>query len=92
MTHSSHKSDRPQTELRSKHKLNAYPASAGSSADTACPKIQPPRHVVPHAGLNQCAPFSSESSLFENEFTDWISAQNNWVEKNGIPGADLRPW
>jgi hypothetical protein len=31
-------------------------------------------------------------SLFETEFSDWISAQNNWVEKNGIPGADLRPW
>ena len=29
---------------------------------------------------------------FENEFGDWIAAQNSWVEKNGIPGADLRPW
>jgi hypothetical protein len=29
---------------------------------------------------------------FEAEFGDWIAAQNNWVEKNGIPGADLRPW
>jgi hypothetical protein len=29
---------------------------------------------------------------FEAEFGDWIAAQNNWVEKNGIPGTDLRPW
>ena len=29
---------------------------------------------------------------FENEFGDWIAAQNSWVEKHGIPGADLRPW
>jgi prophage antirepressor-like protein len=31
-------------------------------------------------------------SQFETEFSDWIAAQNSWVEKNGIPGADLRPW
>ncbi len=29
---------------------------------------------------------------FEAEFGDWIAAQNNWVEKNGIPGTDLRLW
>jgi hypothetical protein len=29
---------------------------------------------------------------FETEFSDWIAAQNTWVEKQGIPGADLRPW
>jgi hypothetical protein len=29
---------------------------------------------------------------FEAEFGDWIAAQNNWVESNGIPGSDLRPW
>jgi PHD/YefM family antitoxin component YafN of YafNO toxin-antitoxin module len=29
---------------------------------------------------------------FETEFGDWIAAQNTWVEKQGIPGADLRPW
>ena len=29
---------------------------------------------------------------FEAEFGDWIAAQNNLVEKNGIPGADMRPW
>jgi DNA-damage-inducible protein D len=33
-----------------------------------------------------------KSSLFETEFSDWIAAQNDWVEKNGIPGADLLPW
>jgi hypothetical protein len=70
------------------HKLN----SSQASADTAFPKIQPPRHGVPDADLNEDAPFSSESSLFETEFSNWIAAQNNWVEKNGIPGADLRPW
>jgi hypothetical protein len=92
MTHSSHKPDRPQTELRSKNKLNAYPASGGSTAATACPKIQPHRHGDPDADFNEGAPFSSESSQFETEFSDWIAAQNNWVEKYGIPGADLLPW
>jgi PHD/YefM family antitoxin component YafN of YafNO toxin-antitoxin module len=29
---------------------------------------------------------------FEAEFGNWIAAQNTWVEKQGIPGADLRPW
>jgi PHD/YefM family antitoxin component YafN of YafNO toxin-antitoxin module len=29
---------------------------------------------------------------FEAEFGDWIAAQNTWVEKQGIPGTDLRPW
>jgi PHD/YefM family antitoxin component YafN of YafNO toxin-antitoxin module len=29
---------------------------------------------------------------FESEFADWIAAQNAYVEKRGIPGADLRPW
>ena len=33
-----------------------------------------------------------QRSQFETEFSDWIAAQNSWVEKNGIPGADLRPW
>jgi hypothetical protein len=92
MTHSSHKSDRPKTEFRSEHKFNAYPASGGSTADTACPKLQLPQHGVPGGDLHEGAPFSSESRQFETEFSDWIAAQNNWVEKNGIPGADLRPW
>jgi PHD/YefM family antitoxin component YafN of YafNO toxin-antitoxin module len=29
---------------------------------------------------------------FENEFGEWIAAQNTWVENQGIPGSDLRPW
>jgi hypothetical protein len=29
---------------------------------------------------------------FEREFGEWIQAQNSWVEQNGVPGADLRPW
>jgi hypothetical protein len=29
---------------------------------------------------------------FEREFGEWIQAQNAWVEQNGVPGADLRPW
>jgi hypothetical protein len=78
--------------MTTNHKLNASQASAGSTADTACPKIQSPRHGVPHADLNEGATFSSEINQFEAEFSDWIAAQNSWVEKNGIPGADLLPW
>ena len=29
---------------------------------------------------------------FEAEFGDWIASQNDRVEADGIPGADLRPW
>ena len=29
---------------------------------------------------------------FENEFGDWIGAQNEHFENHGIPGSDLRPW
>lgn len=32
------------------------------------------------------------SLKFESEFSDWIAAQNNWVEKHDIPGVQLRPW
>ena len=39
---------------------------------------------------NTC--LATRKKEFENEFGDWIAAQNSWVEKNGIPGADLRPW
>ena len=74
------------------HKLNASQAFAGSTSDAACPKIQLPHHGVPDAGLNEGAPFSSEINPFEAEFSDWIAAQNSWVEKNGIHGADLLPW
>ena len=35
---------------------------------------------------------ASRKKKFEAEFGDWISAQNTWVEKQGIPGSDLRPW
>ena len=35
---------------------------------------------------------AARKKKFEAEFGDWIAAQNNWVEKNGIPGADLLPW
>lgn len=35
---------------------------------------------------------AARKKKFEAEFGDWIAAQNNWVEKNGIPAADLRPW
>ena len=35
---------------------------------------------------------AARKKKFETEFADWIAAQNIWVEKNGIPGADLRPW
>jgi hypothetical protein len=36
--------------------------------------------------------FASRKKKFETEFGDWIAAQNTWAEKQGIPGADLRPW
>jgi PHD/YefM family antitoxin component YafN of YafNO toxin-antitoxin module len=35
---------------------------------------------------------ATRKKAFEAEFGDWIAAQNTWVEKQGIPGADLRPW
>lgn len=35
---------------------------------------------------------AARKKKFETEFSDWIAAQNTWVEKQGIPGADLRPW
>jgi hypothetical protein len=35
---------------------------------------------------------AARKKKFEAEFGDWIAAQNTWVEKQGIPGADLRPW
>ena len=35
---------------------------------------------------------ASRKKKFEAEFGEWIAAQNTWVEKHGIPGADLRPW
>jgi hypothetical protein len=85
-------SGRQQTALPSNQKLNAHQTSAGSTADTAHPKVQSPRHGVPDGDLNACASLSSKSCPFETEFGDWIAAQNSWVESKGIPGADLRPW
>ena len=35
---------------------------------------------------------AARKNKFETEFGDWITAQNAWVEKQGIPGADMRPW
>jgi PHD/YefM family antitoxin component YafN of YafNO toxin-antitoxin module len=35
---------------------------------------------------------ASRKKKFEAEFGEWIAAQNMWVEKQGIPGSDLRPW
>jgi len=35
---------------------------------------------------------ATRKEKFEREFGAWIQAQNAWVEQNGIPGADLRPW
>jgi hypothetical protein len=35
---------------------------------------------------------AARRKAFEAEFAGWISAQNEWVEAHGIPGADLRPW
>ena len=43
------------------------------------------------ANQNQASP-AARKKEFESEFGDWIAAQNTWVENQGIPGADLRPW
>jgi PHD/YefM family antitoxin component YafN of YafNO toxin-antitoxin module len=43
------------------------------------------------ANQNQASP-AARKQAFESEFGDWIAAQNTWVENQGIPGADLRPW
>ncbi len=38
------------------------------------------------------ASHAARKKLFENEFSEWIVAQNAHVEAHGIHGADLRPW
>ena len=43
------------------------------------------------ANQNQASP-AARKKAFESEFGDWIAAQNTWVDNQGIPGADLRPW
>ena len=43
------------------------------------------------ANQNKASP-AARKQQFESEFGDWIAAQNTWVESQGIPGADLRPW
>ena len=35
---------------------------------------------------------SARKQAFESEFSEWITAQNAWVEAHGVPGEDLRPW
>ena len=35
---------------------------------------------------------AARKKKFESEFGEWIATQNSWVEKNDIPGVDLRPW
>jgi hypothetical protein len=34
----------------------------------------------------------ARKKAFESGFADWLAAQNDRVDKHGIPGADLRPW
>lgn len=41
---------------------------------------------------NNKANHTVRKKQLETEFGDWIATQNAWVETNGIPGADLRPW
>jgi PHD/YefM family antitoxin component YafN of YafNO toxin-antitoxin module len=43
------------------------------------------------ANQNKASP-AARKKAFDSEFGDWITAQNTWVENQGIPGADLRPW
>ena len=33
-----------------------------------------------------------QKKLFETEFSEWIVAQNAYVEARGIPSSDMRPW
>ncbi len=35
---------------------------------------------------------NARKKAFEDQFGDWIAAQNARFETHGIPGADLRPW
>jgi PHD/YefM family antitoxin component YafN of YafNO toxin-antitoxin module len=49
------------------------------------------QYRVLQANQNKASPAALKQA-FESEFGDWIAAQNTWVENQGIPGADLRPW
>jgi len=35
---------------------------------------------------------AARKKAFESEFGDWIAAENARVERQAIPGEDLRPW
>lgn len=43
------------------------------------------------ANQNTSSP-ASRQKKFEAEYGEWIAEQNTWVENQGIPGSDLRPW
>jgi len=49
------------------------------------------QYRVLQANQSKASP-AARKKAFESEFGDWIAAQNTWVENQGIPGADLRPW
>ena len=49
------------------------------------------QYRVLQANQNKASP-AERKQQFESEYGDWIAAQNTWVDKQGIPGADLRPW
>ncbi len=40
----------------------------------------------------QTSTLSARKQAFESEFSEWIAAQNAWLEARGVPGEDLRPW
>jgi PHD/YefM family antitoxin component YafN of YafNO toxin-antitoxin module len=40
----------------------------------------------------QTSSLSARKQAFESEFSEWITAQNAWIETHGVPGEDLRPW
>ena len=40
----------------------------------------------------QTSNLRARKQAFESEFSEWITAQNTWVETHGAPGEDLRPW
>ncbi|MGV0959363.1 MAG: prevent-host-death protein [Limnohabitans sp.] len=57
--------------------------------DTVILSAEPYRAL--QANQNSSTP-AARQQKFEAEFGEWIAAQNTWVKKQGIPGADLRPW
>jgi post-segregation antitoxin (ccd killing protein) len=35
---------------------------------------------------------AKRDQAFKAEYADWIAAQNAFVEAQGVPATDMRPW